>query len=223
MIDGMVKHGVVRNVIFTLNTGHDATGQEQRRYWDCGAREQLELLPPDDVREILLDAIGTPELTTWLVYPEWFGAVEPEYLPSIRGRAVKLYPDFARWHPALAPDEVALLERLLDDPQPVVRHFAATTLAQHADGPVAAKTVVRLIDAIADRDWIWSYRDHWDDSSSGCNAAAAAAANLGEAALAAVPAINQLIVRESGPEAGGSTERRLERLREAVLRLERSV
>lgn len=175
LFEHMLQRGVVCATLLTVGTARDATGQEQRRYEDCGAQEQLELLAPDDVREILLDAIGAPELAAWLAHPAWFGPVEPHHLPSQRGRAVKFYPHFARWHPALAPDEIAWLERLLDDPQPVVRHCAAMVLAEHKDGPVGPKTVVLLIDAIADRDWIWSRGDRWNDRSTGCNAAAAAA------------------------------------------------
>ena len=191
----MVGHGVVFETISTVWTANDATEKEERRGEQYQADRWLRMLGSDDIRELLLDAVLTPKPSDWRRYEAWFGPVGMQ--ATSRAKATKFYAEFARWSPILAPDEIALLEALLDDPEPRVCWSAAMSLAGPTFGSVGEKTAVRLAEAIEDRDWIWSSRQHYEDGSKGCHQAAERVAKLGLAGRVALPAIRRLSLRKN--------------------------
>jgi hypothetical protein len=232
MCRDMLRHGVVPEIVWTVDTAHDGTAKEQRRGEVWGAQEELLVLPPDDVRSILLEVIHARDLAAVQAYPAWFGTLKDEdKLANRRARAVKFYPEFARWRPVLGTDEIEMMELLLDDPAPLVRCSAALVITEHAKQagrPVGERAILRLAEGIADRDWIWSYAAHYQDGTTGCYSAALAAGQLGSAARAVLPAIRQLIADEEDvrdrpvPEGGwadGWVTPRLVRLYEAARRI----
>ena len=236
VIKDMLRRGVVVELLSIMCMAHDPDGKEVRRGWQYGAHSSLELIATEDLREILMDAIETSEMADWLRYPAWFGTCRQEDAMEVhrywRGRAVKFYPNFSRWHPAFAPDEIDLMERLLDDPEAIVRWSAALIIVEHAQKSVSEKVIGRLIEATADHKWIWSSGDYFDDFSTGAHAAVTALGKVGRAAFAALPEIRKLIAEEelerrtlvSGHdlEANPWVESRLARLSDAVQRIEQS-
>src|SRR6202453_366009 len=211
----MLGHGVVFETISTVWTTLDATAKEVRRGEQYHADRWFEMLGSEDIRELLLDAILTPKPSDWRRYESWFGPLDRQ--ATCRAKATKFYAEFARWSPTLAPDEIALLEGLLDDPEPRVCWSAAMSLAGPTPGSVGEKTAARLAEAIEDRDWIWSSYQHYQDGSMGCHQAAERVAKLGLAGRVALPAIRRLIAEE---EHGRTWERVLECVRDAARRLE---
>jgi hypothetical protein len=157
-VEDMLGHGVVFETIVTVWTTLDSTAKEERRGEHHHAYRWFQMLGRDDIRELLLDAIVTPKPADWRRYETWFGP--PKTQATCREKARKFYAEFARWSPTLAPDEIALLEGLLDDPVPRVCWSAAMSLAEPALGSVGEKTAARLAEAIEDRNWIWSSRQH---------------------------------------------------------------
>jgi hypothetical protein len=214
-VAGMVGHGVVFETILTVWTTFDATAKEERRGEQYDAYRWFRMLGSDDIRELLLDAILTPKPSDWRRYETWFGP--PKTQATCREKATKYYAEFARWSPILAPDEIALLEGLLDDPEPRVCWSAAMSLAGPTVGSAGEKTAARLAEAIEDRDWIWSSGQHYHDGSMGCHQAAERVAQLGLAGRVALPAIRRLLAEE---EQGRTWERVLECVRDAARRLE---
>jgi hypothetical protein len=213
-VEDMLRHGVVFETILTVWTTLDATAKEERRGEQYHASRWFQMLGSDDIRELLLDAILTPKPSDWRRYATWFGPLAVQ--ATCRATATKYYTEFARWSPILAPDEIALLEGLLDDPEPRVCWSAAMSLAGPTPGSVGEKTAARLAEAIEDRDWIWSSRQHYQDGSKGCHQAAERVAKLGVAGRVALPAILRLVADE---EHGRTWEQVLERVRDAARRL----
>jgi hypothetical protein len=228
-INAMLDRGVVVELLSQCSMAFDPDGKDVRRGWPYAAKAKLAMLAVDDARAIVTDAIAAP-VAKWLTYPAWFGKCTPaeatRHCNRWRARAVKFFPEFARQHPSLAPEEVDLMHGLLDDPEAQVRWCAAMSIAERNPGPADEKTVARLIEAVADRHWVWSDGDYYNDFSTGAHAAASVLARLG--ARAALPAIAALLEDEErvrqellsaqALDANPWVESRLKRLREAVQR-----
>jgi hypothetical protein len=229
LLRGISDRGVLPVFLSTIGTALDPDGKEERRGWSYGAQHTLRYFAPDDIREILEHAIRTPDFTEWLKYPAWFGqlnAGDGETQAFWRGRAVKFYPSFSPWGSELGQGQLDLMTRLLDDNAAVVRWTAALAIVDSTRQWSDRKLIDPLIEAVRDRDWVWSFGQHYADFSIGANAAADALGEIGPPALAAVPYILELIeateheYRNAEPVLQVFPERRLERLRLAMQRIQ---
>lgn len=187
--------GIVESNVGMTRLMLDSTEAEQRRGEDVIAFYWLQMVAAADIRELLLDAILTPSSSDWTRFDKWFGG--PDRQGDTRTKATMCYAKFARWDPALAPDEEEMLDALLDDPVTTVRWAAAMVLAISGSEPVKTRTVARLADAIDDRGWVWSYRDHYYHGIMGCEQAVEVVAQLGIQAYAARGAILRLIADQA--------------------------
>jgi hypothetical protein len=67
-----------------------------------------------------------------------------------------------------------LLERLLDDRETLVRRSAAMNSVELQRDRASDKTIDCLIEAVEDREWIWSETDHDHSGSLGAHSASSA-------------------------------------------------
>jgi hypothetical protein len=226
IVASMVDLGVASAILRILDDVFDPDGKDERRGWTYGASCELSLLETADVREFVLDMIHTTEFSVRQQYPSWYRfSHNAEAHDWERARAVKLYPKVGRWRPMFAPDEIAMMQGLLDDGVPLVRFSAAIVIAEIAPESAGERTVARLVDAMADRRWVWSHWEVYNNGTEGAETAAEAAGRIGPAARTALPAVQALLedleyrFGREHDEMSSDDKYRLIRLRKTVTRL----
>ena len=158
----IAHHGVAVAVIGIIRLVHDADAKEDRRGWAWHASDQArELLQDRDIRDILESAVLTRDAALWARCPGWFG--DSANAAYVRANAVRFLPHYTT--------ETAWLNDLLDDETPTIRHFAAIHLGLVGPPSDRAKVRARLIEAAGDKDWVWSWKDHYASGRMGSDEA----------------------------------------------------
>lgn len=160
--------GVVPTVIGVTRLANDADGDDERSGWARHAYATVAgfLRDVPDQRDLLTSVIDARDPEQWHRYPAWFGRLEPDTEQMIAQRRAMA----VRWlHQS--GDTATVLRRALDDDVPLVRHIAAVRLMQLRGRETDDHLIGRLREAAADKEWIWSYRDHFEDGGTGSHVA----------------------------------------------------
>jgi hypothetical protein len=183
----VIDDGVVPAVTEIICLANDADGKEERRGWAYTAREMERTFLKDraDIREIFESAIASKSIEIWKRYPAWYGRrnvapnLESVVVARQRTTAVRFLPLFDQNDP--------LLRTLLNDDVAEIRHVAAIRLAASTPDADDQDLLDGLLNAAADREWIWSLADHFDNMRCGCHDAFLMLERFGVRAKAAAP------------------------------------